>query len=124
MKFIMFRAQWVEPILQGQKVQTVRPPRKVPIAVGEALSLRIWTGLPYASKQKTLLDTHCTSIYSVTIDDGGVAGDDGTWFDGRLTSEAAAQFARRDGFASFEAMQEFFRAMHGLPFKGVAISWD
>lgn len=125
MKFIMFRPQWIEPILQGTKVQTIRPPRKIPIVVGEALSLRIWTGLPYTSKQKTLLDTHCTSVYAVTIDDGGVVGEnDGPYFGGRLETEATEHFARRDGFASFEAMQQFFREMHGLPFKGTAISWD
>ena len=115
----MFREQWIEPILHGQKVQTVRPPRKIPIVVGDALSLRIRTGLPYASKQKTLIDTHCTSVRDVEIDPGGIVVDGK-----RLRAEAEERFAARDGFRDVLQMLAFFKNMHGLPFKGVAISWD
>lgn len=119
MKVLMFRPQWIDPIRLGRKVQTVRPPRKRPMIVGDALSLRVWESRPYASKQMLLLNTHCTAVHDCEIDDGGVVIDQM-----RLTVEASERFALRDGFGQFEEMRLFFRQMHGLPFKGSAISWD
>ena len=128
MKFIMFKDQWIDPILLGTKVQTVRPPRKIPIAVGDALSLRVWTGRPYASKQRTLLETHCTSVCEIAIDYGGIVKEPdkkfGQRMGSRLSVEDGERFARRDGFANFAEMCVFFGKMHGLPFRGVAISWN
>jgi len=120
---LMFRPQWVEPILQGRKVQTVRPVGKRLVSVDDALSLRVWTGRPYCSKQKTLLETRCTSVDSVAIDDGGVGMLSGAKAGRRLSWEYLERFARRDGFDSFDAMQKFVREMHGLPFRGTVIGW-
>jgi hypothetical protein len=131
MKILMFEDQLIEPILQGCKVQTVRPPRKRPVAVGDALSLRVWMGHPYLSPHRALLETHCTSVVDVMLDDGGLVLDYtkkfGSRFGSRQSVEATERFAVRDGFGQFAEMREFFRKMHGLnnwPFKGVAIGWD
>jgi hypothetical protein len=34
------------------------------------------------------------------------------------------EFARRDGFENFDAMREWFKDVHGLPFIGNLIMWD
>lgn len=121
---LMFLPQWVEPILQGRKVQTVRPVGKRLVCVDDALSLRVWTGRPYCSKQKTLMETRCTSVGRVVIDDGGVGMLSGEKSGQRLSWDNLERFARRDGFDSFDAMQTFFREMHGLPFQGTVIGWE
>lgn len=120
---LMFRPQWVELILQGRKVQTIRPIRRRVVRVGDVLSLRVWMGRPYCSKQKALLETRCTSVDSVVIDDGGVGMLSGDRSGQRLSWEHMERLARRDGFDDFDAMQKFFREMHGLPFNGTVIGW-
>ena len=125
MRVILFRAHWIEPILQGRKVQTFRPvgKRAAPVA-GEALSLRVWQGRPYRSSQRELLAVHCSSVYRSVLDDGGVVVLDGSKGGRRMTVEQCERFAWRDGFGSWEEMHEYFRRHATVPFEGNAISWD
>lgn len=116
---LMFRPRWRELILQGRKVQTVRPVGKLVVKAGDELSLRVWTGLPSLSRQEQLLRVHCTAVALAEIHEGCLR------VGGKVARpEAEERFAWRDGFGSFTEMQEFFRAMHGLPFSGLVISWD
>ena len=121
---LMFERHWVEPVRSGRKVQTLRPPRKWPAHVGDQLSLRHWGGRPGSSVKEVILTTQCTSVFDVVIDDGGMEIVTGAQAGKRLGTEQCAVFARRDGFASFEAMQKYFRERYGLPFSGTVIGWD
>lgn len=117
---IMFQNRWEEQILAGTKVQTVRPRVKRFICAGTLLSLRVWSGAPYRSKQRELLRVICTSATDVEIHVGGVKIGDSF-----LGVEDNDKFAKRDGFADYYGeMVEWFEKMHGLPFVGRAIAWD
>lgn len=74
MRVLMFKEQFAEAVKSGTKLQTIRPPRKRPINVNDVLSLRKWTGRPYASKQQCLaipttdcqrLQRHLTKLASL-----------------------------------------------------------
>lgn len=59
MNVFTFKNRFEAPTLAGIKIHTVRGHRKdgKPRAVvGERISLRVWTGRPYGSKQKLLGD--------------------------------------------------------------------
>jgi hypothetical protein len=52
MKVLMFQPRFAPLVEAGTKTQTIRPVRRRPIVVGDELSLRAWTGLPYRSPQQ------------------------------------------------------------------------
>ena len=112
----MFKPQFALKVESGEKKQTVRPkPIRVP-KVGQHISLREWTGKPYASKQRVLRESHITRVAHCEITETGVI----------LNSyaEPMDDFARADGFADFFEMRDWFKANHGaLPFEGIAIFW-
>ena len=100
---------------------TIHPVRRRPINVGDRLSLRIWSGRPYASKQIVLIEPWCSGVHDVTL---GVADADIVVNGQALSYSASNLLASRDGFDSLPEMLELFKAMHGLPFTGQMISWD
>lgn len=107
MAVIMFQPQFHDAVQSGAKTQTIRPPRKRPIRVGDPLSLRAWTGAPYRSKQRILEFGICSAVDQITI------GDD-------FSDDADAL---RDGFESAREMRDWIAEAYGLPFVGVRISW-
>ena len=112
----MFKPRFAALVESGAKTQTVRPrPARMPKA-GDKLSLRIWTGKPYRSKQRVIRDAIITSVAHFEITETSVI----------LNSyaEPCDDFARADGFRDFFDMQNWFRETHGLPFEGVAIFWQ
>ncbi len=118
-RVLMFQPQFSGKVEAGEKHQTIRPARKLPIQVGDKLSLREWTGKPYRSKQRVLRETVCTKTIGVRLD----------YFDlievgGQLLNRNAQQwFAQDDGFENSMAMLTWFAKTHGLPFSGVMIVW-
>ena len=122
----MFKPQFAPLVEAGRKLQTVRPtPKRMP-KPGDKISLRAWTGKPYRSKQRVLMDTTITRVASFRMDYDDRNGMawwefevDGTPMD----SVEAVQFAKSDGFASVPEMAEWFRSTHGLPFEGIVIHW-
>ena len=115
MKTILFQPRFAALVVAGTKRQTVRPTRRYKLIIGEAISLRVWTGKPYRSPQKELLPTTIRAVSPVYISRGGV-------FIGKSAGDGEA-FARADGFASFAALCDWFDATHGLPFTGIVIEW-
>jgi len=118
MNVLLFQGRFEALIVSGQKVHTIRPHRRDgrPRArVGEALSLRVWSGLPYRSPQREfarvvvtqvgecIIGTHAAMVDSVIMD--------------------SEPFAHADGFVSWEELACWFRATHGLPFRGELIRW-
>ena len=122
MAVIMFQNRFADKVLSGTKLQTIRPPRKRPIVVGETLSLRQWSGAPYRSKQSVLRSAECVRVSSFAIEQTSrefVFVVDGI----RLNQNQWSQLARDDGFDCTSDLLNWFRNTHGLPFRGVLIGW-
>ena len=128
----LFQPRFAELVASGRKLQTIRPlPKRIPFP-GDHLSLRTWTGLPYRSPQRVLLDTTLASIQPVRIQDDGIykAPEPGSLLHAigvpiiRLHGESADRFAVADGFDHWPAMHAWFQAEHGLPFDGVLLTWE
>jgi hypothetical protein len=118
----MFQARFVGMVESGKKRQTIRRARQRPIRVGDRLSLRAWSDKPYRSKQIVLREATCSRVSTIEIDETFqeiVFVVDGQ----RLQQEQWARLARDDGFACTTDMLDWFRDVHGLPFRGVLISW-
>lgn len=117
MKVLLFERRFWFPILAGNKVHTIRRPRKHPICPGDEISLRGWEGVAYRSRQCVLLEETCLTIRNCRIDVRGIM------IDGHRFSEQPEldAFAASDGFSSWYDMQNYrdFR----LPFSGELIQW-
>lgn len=119
----MFQERFVSKVLDGSKTQTIRAKSKRVVRVGDTLSLRKWCGKPYRSKQVILRAALCTGVDRLTIDRcgdirlGNIGGD-------VLLARYAEAMAKKDGFENLDAMLDWFRTAHGLPFEGVLIQWE
>lgn len=128
----LFKPRFARLVESGEKTQTIRPlPKRIPRR-GDTLSLREWTGKPYRSKQRVLLETRLEEIKVCIIDNHGIMMQprSGCLPDKHgaphlsLGGEQADRFARTDGFTDWNEMRDWFRAEHGLPFVGVVLYWD
>lgn len=118
MTVLMFQPRFAEPIQSGRKCQTIRPARKRPIRIGEALSLRRWQGRAYWSPQVELASVRCSALFEIEV------GLDGVLIAGSEVSDLD-EFALGDGFQSWVEMKSYFLSgSYGLPFSGVLIQWD
>jgi hypothetical protein len=117
-KVLLFKPQFVDHVRSGRKLQTIRPPRKFPVHVGDRLSLRHWKDRPYASPQITILEATCTRVAPVKLAQDFVVVDHRL-----LTEPEVLSLARADGFEHPEEMRALFEMMHGLPFTGTLIAW-
>jgi len=125
---LMFKNRFEDLILRGikthtirgsgTKIKAVRSRGKRKINVGDQLSLRVWTGLPYRSKQRVLIETRCTCINHINI------GIDFVAVDGKILNWTEIErLAFGDGFDHPNEMYGLFKDQHGLPFEGRLISW-
>ena len=112
-RVILFKDCFADMVRDGRKRQTIR--RSARCQIGDALSLRRWTGAPYRSKQEVLLEAVCAGLWSVQIDAGGALVDNQVVL--------GSELARADGFLSYAEMLLWFDATHGLPFRGWIIGW-
>lgn len=117
----LFKPQFAELVSRGEKRQTVRPtPKRMP-QVGDDISLRAWSGKPYRSKQRLLAEGLITQVVTITITETAVLLRPTQ----KLTVHVPREkFAADDGFSSWEAMRDWFKEAHGLPFDGILISWE
>jgi hypothetical protein len=118
MRILIFTPEFEAAIRAGVKNMTIRPVPRRPLQPGDDLSLRAWSGRPYRSKQRVLGDVPCVAVLPVRLvdDDVKLAGRS-------LPYAEAHRFACNDGFMSVGQMLDWFDALHGLPFEGVAICW-
>lgn len=124
MNVILCEQRFEQPILNGIKPNTIRHWRRDgrPRArVGETVSLRVWTGKPYRSKQREFAQAEVDFMFTVVIDAKGVY---------RLETPhrihvvlVKRKMARCEGFANWSEMKAWFESHHGLPFEGVLIHW-
>ncbi len=135
MTVLMFQPRFAPKVQSGAKTQTIRPERKRPIKVGDRLSLRRWTGLPYRTPQQVLQEAVVLSVKPVKL-----TVTTKTFWDGEscvslfiriadtlLMESQMDLFAKADGFASVAEMSLWFMANHELrpsrPFTGICIKW-
>lgn len=120
-----FQEQFVQPILEGTKVQTIRANGKRRHArPGERLQL--FTGMRTKHCKKIIDDPVCSAVFDIRIVVGRSAIK-------AITLDAMPSmpmglfdaFAKRDGFADVAAMHDFWRKTHGVGvFRGKLIRWD
>jgi hypothetical protein len=119
----MFKPQFAPLVESGVKCQTVRPkPKRMPKA-GDRISLRMWTGKPYRSKQRVLRESEIVQVQSIWFNGVTILLDDPKGEKGLLPRAVEEAFARADGFENLKAMSDWFEANHGLPFEGIVIKW-
>ncbi len=123
MNVFLFKNCFEFPALAGVKMHTIRGHRRDgrPRAkVGETISLRVWTGRPYNSKQREFARAVVKAVFPIRIYDCGIqlhaTRREVRWY-GRQ------RIARNDGFGGVTEMLEWFRNTHGLPFEGVLVKW-
>jgi len=89
--------------------------------MGQKVSLRQWSGLPYRSPQLTLRETRLSLVqrFRANWETGQL------WVDGvQLEGSAVDSFARADGFADMAAMTGWFLANHKeAQFDGFVMHW-
>lgn len=117
MRVILFQERFAGKVLYGSKCQTVR--KSARCLPGDVLSLRVWKGKPYRSKQTVLFQTVCTEVVPVLIGDRYVCFNDGR----PASPQEADAFAHKDGFMCWVDMRDWFEVNHGLPFHGFVIRW-
>lgn len=134
---ILFQSRFAAAVQCSAKCQTVRPWRRRMIDVGDVLSLRAWTGLPYRSPQAHLREAMVCEktpiLINVTIERHRaekevVLGYNGT----ALKGDALQAFAVADGFAGPDEFFHFFVCAYARPglggtrlnFHGQLIRWQ
>lgn len=116
----LFSRQFVPDVEQGRKLQTVRPiPKRNWPAAGEIIECRYWEDKPYRSKQVWAAEGVLTKVCGCCISETGALVSDGS-VHAMLSRE---EFARMDGFPSWDAMRQWFERTHGLPFEGMLLQW-
>lgn len=108
-----FQARFAELVASGAKRQTIRAPRKRPIAMGD--TLRLYTGLRQKGA-RLLGEGRVTAVAWPYRIPAAVRR-------GRQTRKLYAM-AIADGFESGPEMCAWFQKVHGLPFDGVLIQWE
>jgi hypothetical protein len=119
-----FKPRFVEPILTLRKHQTIRAPRlgrSRHVRPGEQIQL--YAGM--RTKQCRLIGVAtCTAVTPITLDfiNHSFAIGAGQW----TTYARRNEFARRDGFDTWQEMEHFWQVEHdGMKmFTGVLIEWD
>ncbi len=107
------------------KRQTIRRVWKRPIKVGDTLYLYTGMRTKRCRKLRTAvcLDVIPIKIFHDHIDFKMKAVNMGLWKKQAELDWLLDQFARRDGFDSWEEMRDWFKNRYGLPFEGVLITW-
>lgn len=124
----MFQPQFAEAVRERKKRQTIRPaPKRMP-RKGDILAARRWTGLPYRSRQETLVEATIVHVEPVGIERGHLMLGDGEafreyWLAYPTSRLMMDEFARWDGFHCWDALELWFLRTHDLPFSGIVISW-
>jgi hypothetical protein len=131
-KFVkFFFKRFAKLVESGKKTQTIRPvPKRIPRR-GDILSLRVWNGIAYRSRQHILKEVPLYEIKVCHIHKDGIFMQPP---EGSLCAIAgvkiielkglqADRFAHADGFENWEEMRKWFEEVHGLPFDGVVLYW-
>lgn len=114
MKYHTFLPKFHDQIRQRLKQTTIRG--RTLVKPGEVFALRHWTGKAYRSPMGILGTATCLSVDRIEIStEDALVG-------GYIMADLGGM-ARRDGFASWAEMRDYFLSARGLPFTGVLIAW-
>src|SRR5438309_8227967 len=116
-----FQSRFVSKILSGAKTHTIRALRTNPDKPGNVLHL--YTGLRQKGA-KLLMRVPCVKVEQISIDSrSGDPAHCRLEIDGQFLDRSEKELlARRDGFANFAEMLEFWKDR--LPFRGHIIHWQ
>lgn len=125
MPAINFKKRFAEMVESGEKRQTIRPKRKDGRNPHPGDRLYFYVGLR-TKGCRFLGEAICREVIPVYFEGGGiiVLGVE------RLDQEQKEDLAKKDGFASFDEMEQFFDDLYqegeeqGLPFHGLLVKWD
>lgn len=120
MAVLLFEKRFWSPVCSGDKLHSIRRTRKRPIVPGDNLSLRGWEDKPYRSKQCILTEETCIDVRPIWIDKDGVCIEG---CDRIGEPEELDEFAKSDGFDTWEEMRLYRDFFYNLPFSGDFIQW-
>lgn len=114
-----FQTCFADAVSNGQKRQTIRALRKDNRHAKPGDRLQLYTGMRTKHCRKLIdPDPICACVETITIHAKGIRHADGH---ACMNPDVVA---RRDGFADFAEMADWFGKTHGLPFTGALIQWD
>jgi hypothetical protein len=121
MPALSFQAQFAPAVEAGTKRQTIRARRKDGRDPKQGDLLYLYTGMRTKACRK-LGEAVCRSARPICL---RVDRSYGIELDGvPLTGHECEDFARADGFGSYDEMMEWFSAQgRGFPWRGLVISW-
>jgi hypothetical protein len=119
----MFQHWTAKLVRERKKFQTIRPIGKRVPQVGEKISLREWSGLPYKSKQVLIYDGVIEDVFYVDIFPGGPGVKWKDVFRFYVLYKTYNDFAVADGYINYAHMANWFATQYGLPFTGRLIVW-
>jgi len=114
MRVMLFNERFAESVRLGVKRHTIR--ERPMVKPGDQVSLRMWSGKAYRSKQTVLREAEVVAVVPIII------GRDWLRFNGVQVSNPNG-LAHEDGFFNFEDMRDYFAREYGLPFLGWLIRW-
>jgi hypothetical protein len=129
---LIFKSEFFDQLDEGSKTRTIRKWRD-DIISGDRMQLMTAEG-------EKIREVTCTRVRAVKIGHEGITLEGWRLFAGSSpaawavtwdvtrsdlvdTDRYERDFARADGFDSFNDMVEFFRNLYGLPFEGQLIEW-
>ncbi len=118
MPLLGFQARFAPLVESGEKRQTIRAYRKDGRDPKGEDRLYFWTGLRRPGARK-LGEATCVGSCEIWIGEESAIVVDG-W---ALADFDRDRLARADGFGNAAELVEWFRANHGLPFRGLLIEW-
>ncbi len=118
MPALNFRKEFADKVESGEKRQSIRALRKDGRNPRPGQTLYLYTGQRTKHCRK-LGEAICKSVESVGIEEGGDIYSAGIGND----NDYSVDFAKKDGFDTFQDFMDFFRKKHGLPFYGLLIKW-
>jgi hypothetical protein len=124
-----FKERFARLIESGDKLTTIRAPRKDGKLPKPGETLKLFTGMRTKACRK-LGERTCLSVKPITIthilfaSPGGVSPGICVFVDGKMLEGAQLQsLGIRDGFEDCSELIQFFLTVHTVPFHGFLIEW-
>ena len=125
-----FKAQFADDVECRRKRRSIRARRKDGRDPKRGDTLQLYTGMRQKGCRK-LGEAPCMRVRPVKVAYDGIyldgrklyCGDAPAYAGGVDPENYDSDFARADGFSTFQDMAEFFEKQHGLPFDGLLIEW-
>ena len=125
-----FQPEFESKIRAGEKVGTIRPVPSLVPTIGDTIDCRMWSGLPYRSKQVKIAEFMIRGVYPVEICLGGMVYENREkalqrTYDISIRKDLRIlnQVAKGDGFESWRELTSWFSGRYQLPFRGIWIYW-